>query len=133
MWVAQPLFSKLIITWPDILPILVHALLTRYILRQTSHASPLRPYIQSHLACFLGALHLCASKAGKPHATENALVHVNAYLGHPIPPPIEGGRPETVPGAAAGFGLKVDIHVEGVEDDGIIQAAHYVSALPLCY
>lgn len=96
--------------------------------------------IPGHPACFLGALQLCASKAGKPHAADNALVHVNAYLGHPNPTPVDtNGKGENGvgvvegPGAAgvgqASFGLKVDITVEGLEDgdDGIIQAAHYVS------
>lgn len=45
-----------------------------------------------------------------------------------MPTLAEEGGTATGPGTA-GFGLKVDIHVEGVEDDGIIRAAHYVSTL----
>ena len=43
-------------------------------------------------------------------------MHTKVYLGHPTD--------------REGFGLKVDINVEGVEDDAIIAAAHDVSLLP---
>lgn len=64
------------------------------------------------LACFLGALQLVAGKAGKKDAAKNAKIHTAVHLGTP-----EGFE---------GFGLSVDIKVEGVEDEELIQAAHEV-------
>ena len=63
-------------------------------------------------ACFLGALQLQARKAGKKEAAENAKIHTFVYLG--------------VPEGIEGFGINVDIKVEGVEDEALIKAAHEV-------
>jgi organic hydroperoxide reductase OsmC/OhrA len=65
-------------------------------------------------ACFLGALQLVGSRAGKKELVDNAKVHATVFLGHPTDPNLEG------------FGLRVEITVEGCEDDTLIQAAHEV-------
>lgn len=89
------------------------------------------------LACFLGALQLCASKAGKPHAADDAKVHANVYLGRPEPKEASNGNGNGLNGGVTNgngnggndgpaLGLKVGLCVEGVDDDGIIQAAHAV-------
>lgn len=69
-------------------------------------------------ACFLGALQLVASRAGKKNLAENAKVNTSVFLGHPTDPNLEG------------FGLRVEITVEGCEDDALIQAAHEVCPAP---
>ncbi|KAF7971622.1 hypothetical protein HWV62_20730 [Athelia sp. TMB] len=61
-------------------------------------------------ACFLGALHMMAKKTGKTDLAKNAVIHAKVHL----------GEPEKI----GGFGIAVDISVEGVEDDALIQAAH---------
>lgn len=92
------------------------------------------------LACFLGALQLCASKAGKPHAADDAKVHANVYLGRPEPKEGSNGNGNGLNGGVTNgngnggkdgpaLGLRVGLCVEGVDDDGIIQAAHAVSIL----
>lgn len=74
----------------------------------------------SYSSCFLGALQYCAAQAGNHGTARNAKVHANVYLGHPSPRlGLDGAKLE---GAATG--LKVELVVEGVEDDGIIRAAH---------
>ena len=65
-------------------------------------------------ACFLGALQLIGSRAGKKEIVENAKVNATVFLGHPTDPNLEG------------FGLRVEITVEGCDDDALIQAAHEV-------
>lgn len=60
-----------------------------------------------------------AARAGKKELGEKAKVHSKVYLGHPKDPNLEG------------FGLRVELSVEGIEDDDIIAAAHNVS-LPAC-
>lgn len=67
----------------------------------------------STLACFLGALQLVAGKKGKGEMAKNAAIHTQVHMGQP-----EGMQ---------GFGLQVDIQVEGVDDMELIQAAHEVS------
>lgn len=65
-------------------------------------------------ACFLGALQLVASRAGKKELAEHAKIHTSVFLGHPTDPNLDG------------FGLRVEITVEGCNDDALIQAAHEV-------
>jgi organic hydroperoxide reductase OsmC/OhrA len=62
-------------------------------------------------ACFLGAAQLMARKQKKPDQVETAKVHVSVVL----------GEPEDL----GGFGLGVDIQVEGVDEE-VLQAAHEV-------
>jgi hypothetical protein len=64
-------------------------------------------------ACFLGALQAQARTLGKPDAVKNATVHAQVHI----------GAPEKL----NGFGIAVDIKVEGVEDDEVIAAGHEVS------
>ena len=64
-------------------------------------------------ACFLGALQASAAKLGKREVGARAVVHSDVSLGVPTDRP--------------GFGLKVVLRVEGVEDQAIIDAAHEVS------
>ena len=62
-------------------------------------------------ACFLGALQFVAGKAGNKSAA-NAKIHSSVTLGHSA--------------ELDGFALKVDLKVEGVEDEALIKAAHEV-------
>ena len=55
---------------------------------------------------------MIASKAGKKDAIASAKIHADVHLG--------------VPQGMEGFGVNVDIKVEGVEDEKLIQAAHEV-------
>lgn len=85
-------------------------------LEQKKHTTNLPPLT----ACFLGALQLVASKAGKKELAANAKIHTYVHL----------GTPEGMPG----FGVNVDIKVEGVPDEGLIHAAHEVSyQLMFCF
>jgi organic hydroperoxide reductase OsmC/OhrA len=65
------------------------------------------------IACFLGALQAAAAKQGKREVGARAVVHADVSLG------LAADRP--------GFGLKVVLRVEGVEDQAILDAAHEVS------
>lgn len=64
-------------------------------------------------ACFLGALQLMAGRMGKSDAVKDAVIHTKVHL----------GEAEEI----GGFGIAVDIQVEGVEDQEVIQAGHEVS------
>ena len=64
-------------------------------------------------ACFLSALQMVAGQTGKVDMARNAVIHAEVHI----------GQPED----KEGFGLQVDIQVEGVEDEELIQAAHKVS------
>jgi hypothetical protein len=55
-------------------------------------------------------LQLVASQRGSTDAIKNAAVHASVHIGEP-----EGSK---------GFGLAVDLHVEGVEDQALIDASH---------
>ncbi len=63
-------------------------------------------------ACFLSAVQAAAAKAGKREVGARAVVHADVSLGRPKDDP--------------GFGLKVVIRVEGVEDQAILDVAHEV-------
>ena len=63
-------------------------------------------------ACFLGAIQAVAGKRGKKEVGERAVVHADVILGQPTDRP--------------GYGLKVVLRIEGVEDQAIIDAAHEV-------
>jgi hypothetical protein len=68
-------------------------------------------------ACFLGAIQVAATKLGKREVGARAVVHADVTLGRPTDRP--------------GFGLKVLLRVEGVEDQAILDAAHEVSFVQL--
>ncbi|PCH36103.1 OsmC-like protein [Wolfiporia cocos MD-104 SS10] len=74
--------------------------------------NPEQLFGMGYASCFLGSLQLMAARANKKHIAENAKVHTNVFLGHPTDPDLEG------------FGLRVELSVEGCEDDEIIAAAH---------
>lgn len=57
---------------------------------------------------------MMAGRMGKKDAANNAAIHVNVHLG-------EADK-------LGGFGLAVDIKVEGVEDEELIKAGHDVRA-----
>ena len=64
------------------------------------------------IACFLSAIQAAAGKGGKKEVGERAVVHADVILGLPTDRP--------------GYGLKVVLRVEGVEDQAILDAAHEV-------
>lgn len=61
----------------------------------------------------MGAIQAAAGKKGKKEVGERAVVHADVILGQPTDRP--------------GYGLKVVLRVEGVEDQAILDAAHEVS------
>ena len=63
-------------------------------------------------ACFLGALQMVANRLGKSDAVKGAVIHTSVHL----------GEAEQI----GGFGIAVDIKVEGVEDEDVIKAGHEV-------
>lgn len=67
------------------------------------------------LACFLGALQLVAGRMGKSEAVKDAVIHTRVHLGEAA--------------QIGGFGIAVDVEVEGVEDDEVIQAGHEVGCV----
>ena len=64
------------------------------------------------LACFLSALQMVAGQTGKTDMARNAVVHTQVHIGEPKD--------------LGGFGLEVEIQVDGVEDSELIEAAHKV-------
>ncbi|KAI0633215.1 OsmC-like protein [Trametes polyzona] len=72
--------------------------------------NPEQLFAMGYAACFLSALQMVAGQTGKTDAARNAVVHTQVHLGEP-----EGME---------GFGLQVDIQVEGVNDMELIQAGH---------
>ena len=69
-------------------------------------------FAMGYASCFLGALQLAAARANKKELAEDAKVAVNVFLGHPQNPDIDG------------FGLRVEVNVEGCPDDAVIAEAH---------
>jgi hypothetical protein len=61
----------------------------------------------------LSAVQGAATKLGKKEVSAQAVVHADVSLGQPTDRP--------------GFGLKVVLRVEGVEDQAILDTAHEVS------
>ncbi|KAH9935737.1 OsmC/Ohr family [Fomitopsis serialis] len=74
--------------------------------------NPEQLFGMGYATCFLGSLQLMAARAGKKELSETAKVHTKVFLGHPENPDLEG------------FGLRVEVGVEGIDDDDIIAAAH---------
>jgi len=72
--------------------------------------NPEQLFAAGYSACFLGAIQAVATKQGKKEVGAQAVVHADVSLGRPTDRP--------------GFGLKVVLRVEGVEDQTIIDAAH---------
>ena len=65
-----------------------------------------------NIACFLGALQAVARKQGKAETAKDAKVHAQVHIGKRTDTP--------------GFGIAVDLKVEGVEDQSLIDSAHAV-------
>lgn len=63
-------------------------------------------------ACLLGAIQLVAGQQGKSELVKNATVHAQVHMGKP--------------NGLKGFGLEVEIQVEGIEDQALIDAGHEV-------
>ena len=74
--------------------------------------NPEQLFAMGYASCFLGALQLVAARANKKELAEDAKVAVNVFLGHPQNPDIDG------------FGLRVEVNVEGCPDDAVIAEAH---------
>ncbi|KAF8482944.1 OsmC-like protein [Russula ochroleuca] len=72
--------------------------------------NPEQLFAAGYSACFLGAIQVAATKLGKREVGARAVVHADVTLGRPTDRP--------------GFGLKVLLRVEGVEDQAILDAAH---------
>lgn len=81
------------------------------------HSSPgMLTSVTGYLACFLGALQMVAGQKGKSEAAKNAVIHAKVHIGNPSDLP--------------GFGLEVELKVEGIEDQALIDAAHEVTTTP---
>ncbi|PSR79251.1 hypothetical protein PHLCEN_2v7109 [Hermanssonia centrifuga] len=78
--------------------------------------NPEQLFAMGYSSCFLGALQLAASRADQKEMAENAKITASVFLGHPTDPDMDG------------FGLRVELNVEGCDDDAIIQAAHDVGS-----
>jgi Ohr subfamily peroxiredoxin len=76
--------------------------------------NPEQLFAMGYAACFLSALQLVAGQKGKTDAAKDATIRTSVHIGKP-----EGSE---------GFGLAVDITVNGVEDQELIDAAHAVGS-----
>ncbi|KAA1473952.1 OsmC-domain-containing protein, partial [Dentipellis sp. KUC8613] len=74
--------------------------------------NPEQLFAMGYASCFLGALQLAASRAGKKELADAARVHAAVRLGHPTD--------------REGLALNVNIDVEGVDDDAVIASAHEI-------
>ncbi|THH26766.1 hypothetical protein EUX98_g7425 [Antrodiella citrinella] len=74
--------------------------------------NPEQLFAMGYSSCFLGALQLAASRADHGELVDTAKVNASVFLGHPEDPNMDG------------FGLRVELTVEGCDDDAIINAAH---------
>ncbi|KAI0683282.1 OsmC/Ohr family [Cerioporus squamosus] len=72
--------------------------------------NPEQLFAMGYAACFLSAMQLVAGQTGKSEMAKNATVHTQIHMGQP-----EG---------MDGYGLEVDIQVEGVDDMELIEAGH---------
>jgi len=71
--------------------------------------NPEQLFAMGYAACLLGAIQMMAGKMGQKEAAKNAVVHASVHL----------GEPEKI----GGFGIGVDIKVEGVSEE-ILKAGH---------
>ncbi|KII92573.1 hypothetical protein PLICRDRAFT_172648 [Plicaturopsis crispa FD-325 SS-3] len=72
--------------------------------------NPEQLFAMGYASCLLGATQMMARKLGKADAVKDAKINVSVHLGEP-----EG---------LGGFGIAVDIKVEGIEDQEVIDAGH---------
>ncbi|KAN0107184.1 OsmC/Ohr family [Russula decolorans] len=78
--------------------------------RGESGHNPDQLFAAGYSACFLSAVQGAATKLGKKEVGAQAVVHADVSLGQPTDRP--------------GFGLKVVLRVEGVENQAILDTAH---------
>jgi Ohr subfamily peroxiredoxin len=71
--------------------------------------NPEQLFAMGYAACFLGAIQAMAKKQGKEAMGKEAVVHTSVHI----------GSPDNI----SGFGLAVDIKVEGVDEE-ILKAGH---------
>jgi Ohr subfamily peroxiredoxin len=71
--------------------------------------NPEQLFAMGYSACLLGAIQMMAGKMGKPGAAKDAVVHTSVHIGEPK--------------EIGGFGIAVDIKVEGVDED-LLKAGH---------
>ncbi|KAF8971262.1 OsmC/Ohr family, partial [Flammula alnicola] len=71
--------------------------------------NPEQLFAMGYSACLLGAIQAMARKLGKEEMGKNAVVRTSVHLGQPTDLP--------------GFGLSVDIKVEGVDEE-LLKAGH---------
>jgi Ohr subfamily peroxiredoxin len=76
-------------------------------------ANPEQLFAMGYAACFLGALQLVAGQQGKTEVAKNATIRTSVHIGTP-----KDGK---------GFGLAVDLTVNGVDDQKLVDDAHAVS------
>ncbi|KAJ3523962.1 hypothetical protein NM688_g8641 [Phlebia brevispora] len=72
--------------------------------------NPEQLFAMGYASCFLAALQLAAGQQGKTDMARNATVHTQVHIGKP--------------NDMDGFGLEVEIQVEGVDDQSLIDAGH---------
>jgi len=72
--------------------------------------NPEQLFASGYAGCFLGALQAVARSQGKSDAVKDAKINLSVHIGTPTDKP--------------GFGIAVDIAVQGVSDKELIQAAH---------
>ncbi|KAG8214048.1 OsmC-like protein [Butyriboletus roseoflavus] len=72
--------------------------------------NPEQLFAMGYASCFLGAMQMMAGRLGKSDAVKDAVIHTSVHL----------GEAEQI----GGFGVAVDIRVEGVEDEEVIKAGH---------
>ncbi|TFK44125.1 organic hydroperoxide resistance protein [Crucibulum laeve] len=72
-------------------------------------SNPEQLFAMGYASCLLGAIQLVANKAGKKEMAKKAVVHASVHIGEPTDMP--------------GFGLAVDLKVEGVDDE-VLKAGH---------
>ncbi|KAF8639486.1 hypothetical protein AX17_001392 [Amanita inopinata Kibby_2008] len=71
--------------------------------------NPEQLFAMGYSACFLSAIQVAARRQGKSEMADKAVVHTNVSIGIPTDLP--------------GFGLAVDIKVEGVDNE-VLKTAH---------
>jgi len=71
--------------------------------------NPEQLFAMGYASCLLGAIQLMAGRMGRKDGAKNAVVHASVHIGTPTDLP--------------GFGIAVDIKVEGVDEE-LLQAGH---------
>lgn len=79
-------------------------------------SNPEQLFSAGYAGCFLGALQLCAKKAGKD--ASGATVEVLTGIG-----PAD---------SAEGFALNIELKISGFNDEAVVNAAHQVRVEVLC-